>query len=147
VSISTARPAEMTIVLVEDNGGDVFLVRTALQLHGLAHELQVLRDGEEALRFVDAVETEAQAPDLVLLDLNLPKRNGDDILKRLRSTIHGRNIPVIIMTSSDSRTDRERLAALGANAYFRKPISFDDFVRLGDVIEQVMSAPSQRLES
>jgi two-component system, chemotaxis family, response regulator Rcp1 len=139
-----AKPIEM--VLVEDNRGDVFLVRTALREHGLEHQLRVLTDGEEALRYVDSVEAEGKAPDLVLLDLNLPKRNGDDILKRLRKGSHGRNVPVIVMTSSDSKTDRDRLAALGANAYFHKPIAFEDFVRLGDVIERVMSE-SQPLES
>jgi chemotaxis family two-component system response regulator Rcp1 len=130
--------APASIVLVEDNSGDVLLVRTALKEYGLMYELNVLHDGASAVEFVDRVEAGGDLPDVVLLDLNLPKRNGDEVLARLRRGSRCRTVPVIVMTSSDSITDRERAARLGADGYFRKPFRFDEFVRLGGLVEDVL---------
>lgn len=132
----------MRILLVEDNAGDVFLVRRSLEKRGLSHELMVVRDGEEAMRFIDqaATETTAQKPELFLLDLNLPKVNGVQILSHLRNTPPFTDTPVIVITSSDSPLDRERAMSLGADVYFRKPTDLDSFMQFGRVVEELIAS-------
>ncbi len=129
----------MQVVLAEDNPGDVFLVREALQTHGLAAQLTVQQDGEQMLRFIERVESgQESCPDLVLLDLNLPKRSGESLLKRIRESPLCSKVPVLIVTSSDSPRDREVSARLGASGYFRKPPDFDEFLQLGIVVKQLI---------
>jgi len=131
------------ILLVEDNAGDVFLVRRALEKQGLRHQLTVAHNGEEAMRLLEQAEKgpATQAPELVLLDLNLPKVDGGQILSHIRHTYAFAATPVIIITSSDSPADRDRALSLGANVYFRKPTDLSSFMRLGGVVEQF--APRQ----
>ena len=129
----------MQVVLAEDNPGDVFLVREALDTHGLVVQLTVQQDGEEMLRFIERIDSgDESCPDLVLLDLNLPKRSGETLLKRIRESPLCSKIPVLIVTSSDSPRDRETSARLGASGYFRKPPDFDEFLRLGLVVKQLI---------
>ena len=131
----------MRILLVEDKAGDVFLVRRALEKRGLRHEITVARDGEEAMRMLDQAEKtpSGELPELVLLDLNLPKVNGVQILSRLRHTPAFAETPVIVITSSDSPADRERALSLGANVYFRKPTDLDSFMQFGRVVEELIT--------
>ena len=130
------------ILLVEDNAGDVFLVRRALEKRGFSHDLTVVRDGEEALLFIDhaAKKLDGEKPELVLLDLNLPKVNGVQILSHLRNTPPFADTPVIVITSSDSPLDRERAMSLGANVYFRKPTDLDSFMQFGRVVEELITS-------
>jgi len=128
----------MTILLAEDNHADVYMVKTSLREHKIAHELLVFSDGEEAFLFIENIQSGSAAPSLVLLDLNLPKRSGHEILKRLRTNPHCMTVPVIVMTSSDSPADRAQATALGARAYFRKPMQLDQFMQLGGVVKQVI---------
>jgi CheY-like chemotaxis protein len=129
------------ILLAEDNDGDVFLVRRALEKQGLSCQLAVARNGEEALQLLDAAEDgpPADAPELILLDLNLPRVGGCEILARLRQTPTYSQTPVIILTSSDSPRDRDRALSLGANSYFRKPTDLSSFMLLGQVIEDTLA--------
>jgi two-component system, chemotaxis family, response regulator Rcp1 len=126
------------ILLVEDNAGDVFLVRRALEKHGLNHDLTVAHNGEEAMQLLEQAEKgpATNAPELVLLDLNLPKVDGSQILSHIRQTYAFATTPVIILTSSDSPADRDRALSLGANVYFRKPTDLNSFMKLGGVVEQ-----------
>jgi CheY-like chemotaxis protein len=126
---------QLHILLVEDNAGDVFLVRRAIEKQGLKHEISVAGNGEIALQMLQDC-----APDLILLDLNLPKVTGAQVLLHLRNTTAFAKTPVIIITSSDSLSDRERAIELGANAYFRKPTDLQSFMLLGRVVEQVAAA-------
>src|SRR5580704_4308580 len=91
------------IVIAEDNAADVVLVREALKAHRIDCTIHVLRDGEQALAFLDMADSERSDKriDLLLLDLNLPKRDGEEVLKKLRSTRHYAETPVIVMTSMD----------------------------------------------
>jgi DNA-binding response OmpR family regulator len=100
----------------------------------------VVYDGEKAIRFIENAEKDESAPcpKLLLLDLNLPRKNGIEILERLRRSDKCGNIPVIVVTSSDSQQDRDDAARLGATRYFRKPHDFDEFVKLGEVVRQVL---------
>lgn len=128
------------ILLAEDNDGDVFLVRRALEKQGLICVLAVARDGEQALRLLDAAEggPSSDVPELILLDLNLPRVDGGEILAHVRKTRVFSHTPVIILTSSDSPRDRDLAMSLGANSYFRKPTDLLSFMQLGQVIEDTL---------
>ena len=127
------------ILLFEDNAADVFLVRMALDEAGLPFHLEVCSDGEAALRLVGHIEAgEASRPDALLLDMNLPKYGGREILECMREGAIGSSILVIILTSSDSPRDRERAAALGVEHYFQKPADLAEFMRIGEVIRAVL---------
>lgn len=130
----------LVIMLAEDNPADVALVNEAIQLHQLAAVLHVFNDGEKAFEFIRRAEDDdsAPCPTLALLDLNLPKKNGVEILERLRQSPKCQGIPVIIITSSDSPKDRASTIRLGANRYFRKPSDYDEFLELGQLIKDVM---------
>jgi two-component system response regulator len=120
------------ILLVEDNPDDEFLTRDALRSGGVLHDVIVARDGAEAVDWIfsrDGANRGSQAPDLVLLDLKLPKMSGFDVLERIRGDSRTRGLPVVILTSSSEQQDIERSYTTGANSYVRKPVIFSDFVR------------------
>jgi DNA-binding response OmpR family regulator len=99
----------------------------------------VLEDGEKAVRFFEnTVDAPALCPDLVLLDLNLPRFRGKYVLSRIRASRCAR-VPVLIVTSSDSSDDREDMERYGAAAYFRKPSDLAEFMKLGDVVRDLLS--------
>lgn len=132
------------VLLAEDNPGDVLLIREALKAGGFEFELAVESDGEKMLAHIDLIEAgQIPCPDIVLLDLNLPKRNGDALLKRMRASVRCQNLPVIVVTSSDSRKDRDMAARLGASEYFRKANDFDEFMLLGSVVRRHTASQAQ----
>jgi chemotaxis family two-component system response regulator Rcp1 len=132
------------VLLAEDNPGDVLLIREALQCGGFEFELTVQRDGEKMLSYIGLIEQGlVRCPDIVLMDLNLPKRNGDVLLKRIRSSLSCKHVPVIVVTSSDSRKDRDMAARLGASDYFRKASDFDEFMLLGAVVKRHAAVANQ----
>jgi CheY-like chemotaxis protein len=128
------------ILLAEDNDGDVFLVRRALEKQGLQHQLTVAKNGEEALQLLNRAgnDPDFETPDLIVLDLNLPKVDGTQVLLRIRQAPALGAIPVIILTSSDSPKDRESALELGANMYFRKPTDLQSFMHLGEVVMTIL---------
>jgi len=115
------------ILLVEDNPGDVRLVREALAESGGTSRLHTVGDGAEALAFVrrEGEYADAPRPDLILLDLNLPRMDGREVLKAVKSDPETRDIPVIILTTSSAPPDIEMAYDRGANAYVRKPLGMD----------------------
>lgn len=118
-SPTTAPTEPLRIVVAEDNKSDVFLVRQALALHGVDAELTVHRDGEEMVENLERIEAqEVPCPDLILLDLNLPKRDGQFLLERIRQSPICSSVPVIIVTSSNVPKDREGASRMGASGYF-----------------------------
>src|SRR5579871_4908274 len=132
--------ASVEILLIEDAEPDVFLVREALRQAGLNFNLNVLDDGEKAMDYIDRLEENhaTSCPRLVLLDLNLPKRTGDQILERIRHSARCRQVPVVIVTSSDSPRDKSQTTQLGATEYFRKPSRLDDFMKLGPLVRSLL---------
>lgn len=115
------------------------MVREALQHHAIDADLVVKKDGEEMVRVIERIDAgELPCPSGVLLDLNLPRRNGLEVLRRMRESPICRHVPVIIVSSSDAPKDRESVARLGVNGYFRKPSGYDDFMRLGEVVREVV---------
>ena len=132
----------LRILLAEDNRGDVLLVRESLREHQIEHELHVVQDGQEALDYVRRMGEPDQppCPDVLLLDLNLPKGDGSDVLSELRRHPRYGATPVIVVTSSDSAQDRQRMTELGISYYFRKPTEYDEYIKLGGIVRQVVGS-------
>ncbi len=129
---------KLRILLTEDSRGDVLLVREALTVHAIPYDLEVKTDGREFLLAVESMEAgQMPCPDLILLDLNLPRHNGLELLERVRSSSVCGNIPVIVVTSSGAAKDRASVERLGATAYFRKPYDYDEFMELGGLVRRV----------
>ena len=114
------------ILLVEDSPDDEILTIRALKKNKLLNEVVVAHDGAEALDFLFG-ENDERLPELVLLDLNLPKINGLEVLRRIRAEERTRMLPVVILTTSDEERDRVESYKLGANSYIRKPVDFEQF--------------------
>jgi CheY-like chemotaxis protein len=125
------------LLLVEDNPGDVRLTQEALKQGDLSHELDVATDGEQALDYLfQRDEYEGQPrPDLVLLDLNLPKCDGREVLRCLKEDETLRQIPVVILTTSEAEQDIEQTYELNANCYITKPVDLDDFMQVVRTVE------------
>jgi two-component system, response regulator len=122
----------LDIILVEDNPADVELTLDALRENHIANRVKVLRDGEEAINYIFRRGEHSdcgicERPALVLLDLNLPKIGGIDILKRIRSDERTKKIPVVVLTSSRLDQDRIESYDLGVNSYIVKPVEFENF--------------------
>lgn len=132
--LKAVRPVE--ILLVEDNPGDVRLTREALKEAKVANNLHVAEDGVIALDFLykRAPYTEAPRPDLILLDLNLPRKNGREVLAEIKSDETLKTIPVVILTTSHAEEDILRAYHLHANCYVTKPV---DFLQFATVIRSI----------
>lgn len=128
------RPA--IILLVEDNPADVRLTTEALRDGKLANELHVAKDGDQAMEFLlGDGKSPALRPDLILLDLNLPRKNGIEVLGEIKTNPALGSIPVCVLTSSSAETDIVRSYELHANCYVTKPIGLEDFLRVTREIE------------
>ena len=142
------RPAEL--MLVEDNYGDILLTQEAFKACKINNRLHVARDGEEALKMLrkEWPYSNQTTPDLILLDLNLPRKDGREVLAEIKSTRELAKIPVVILTGSRAELDVVRSYELNANCYIVKPI---DFIQLQDVVNSIQDfwfsvvlLPSQR---
>jgi CheY-like chemotaxis protein len=124
------------VLLVEDDDGDVLMTREAFEHHKIRNKLHVVRDGEEALQFLrrEGEYADAPRPGLILLDLNLPRRDGRQVLAELKEDAELRVIPVVVLTTSEAEEDIVRSYSLHANAYVSKPVDFDRFI---EVIRQI----------
>jgi CheY-like chemotaxis protein len=132
------------ILLAEDNSADVELVREALLDRAIAYELHVVEDGERAIDFIDRIDCDStlDCPRVFLLDLHLPKRNGEEVLRRLRASERCGQTPVVILTSSDSPVDRDTATRNAALHYFRKPSTLEQYMQLGDVVRDIITLRS-----
>jgi CheY-like chemotaxis protein len=129
-----ATPIE--VLLVEDDPGDVLMTREAFEEHKVGNRLSVVSDGVDALAYLRREEPfqEATRPDLILLDLNLPRRDGREVLAEIKNDSALRQIPVVVLTTSRADEDVLRSYQLHANAYVTKPVDFDRFVK---VVKQI----------
>jgi CheY-like chemotaxis protein len=125
---------------VEDNKADVYLIRHAIAQAQIDADLHIVRDGSAAVQFLNSADQDPNAPvpDLILLDLNLPKKNGNEFLRDLRNVTRYQDALVVVVTSSDSQRDREAAAALGVAGYFRKPSDFEEFMKLGPLVRALL---------
>lgn len=128
------------VLIVEDNESDVFLIEEAISAAKLSIPLQVVKDGDQAVRFFDRIDADPSlpCPALVILDINLPKKQGGEVLKHMRRSRRCGSAIVVTVSTSDSAADREQMKMLGAHEYFRKPSTFDEFMKLGDVIKTLL---------
>jgi|SRR5579863_2978377 len=126
------------VLLADDNPSDVYLIREALREHDVACNLRVASDGRDALNIISGAASGAGAISLIILDLNLPRHDGIEILQRLRESPGMEHVPVVVLTSSDSPRDRLIANQLGATRYLRKPSSLDAFLSLGAVFKELL---------
>lgn len=126
------------IFVAEDNRADVYLIRKALEERQFAHRLHVAEDGEQAADFIRAAGTGVPCPDLILLDLNLPKQDGQELLQQVRDHPQCGMKPVIVISSSDSPKDFELARRMEAT-FFRKPADLEEFMRIADLIVEKIS--------
>ncbi|MGW3992244.1 response regulator [Amycolatopsis sp. NPDC004772] len=128
----TQQPAPIDILLVEDDPGDVLMTREAFAHHKIRNPLHVAEDGVEALRFLkrEGPFGEAPRPGLILLDLNLPRKDGRELLGEIKQDPGLRTIPVVVLTTSEAEEDILRSYELHANAYVTKPVDFEKFVEV-----------------
>ena len=126
------------VLLVEDDPGDVDLTRESLRESKVAVTLEVVNDGLKALQYLKREGPYAKAvrPDVILLDLNLPKRDGREVLREIKSDEDLKQIPVVVLTTSDTETDILQTYGLGANCYITKPVGLDQFSKVVRTIEE-----------
>ncbi len=125
------------ILLAEDNPGDVKLTRKALEKGKLVNNLHVVNDGVEAMAFLrrEGEHADEPRPDLILLDLNMPRMDGQEVLAEIKEDEQLRRIPVVVLTSSDAEEDIVKSYELHANAYLTKPVDFDGFLEVVQTLE------------
>ena len=126
------------ILLAEDNPADVYLIREALKEHGVVCSVRTAADGKDVLNLLASTDPSA-TPDLIILDLNLPRHDGIEILQKVRSSQTTANVPVVVLTSSDSPRDRLTANELGATKYVRKPSNLEQFLELGALFKELLS--------
>jgi chemotaxis family two-component system response regulator Rcp1 len=141
------RPVEILpveVLLVEDSAGDVRLMQEALKECGLARKLSIVRDGEQALAFLhqQGAFQKCPRPALILLDLNMPRKSGHDVLAAIKWDQRLRQIPVIVMSDSTLPRDIARAYDLHANCYIPKPVDLDQLLRIGKQIEAFWTSTS-----
>ena len=118
------------ILLVEDNPDDIELTERAFRRSRLSNKVITRRDGQEALDYLFGKDADGNAnplPDVILLDLNMPRVNGLEVLHKMRSSVRTRSVPVVVLTTSDEQRDVADSYQLGANSYIRKPVDTNDF--------------------
>jgi CheY-like chemotaxis protein len=139
----------INVLLVEDDPGDVLITREAFAENKVRNRLSVVSDGVNALQFLrrEAGYADAPRPDLILLDLNLPRMDGHEVLAKIKSDSELQRIPVVVLTTSDAEEDVLRSYDLHANAYVTKPVDFERFLgvvrQIDDFFVTVVKLPSQ----
>ena len=137
------------IWIAEDNPADVYLIEEALRRHKFAYRLTTADNGEDMLNMIARLDRDPAegCPDLFLIDLNLPRRSGDEILARLRQSSRCSLVPAIVITSSDSPQDRARVRDLGASYYFRKPADLEKFMAIGGIVRTFLEKQTHGVPS
>ena len=148
--MTQSQPArQIEVLLVEDDPGDVLMTREAFEDYKLTNQLHVVQDGADAMAFLrqEGEYADVPRPDLVLLDLNLPRMDGREVLQAIKSDPELASIPVVVLTTSEAEEDVLRSYSLHANAYVTKPVDFERFIdvvrRIDDFFVTVVRLPSR----
>jgi CheY-like chemotaxis protein len=128
------------VLIIEDNPADVNLIEEALTEERIDCGVHVVKDGARAIEYIDQVDADDSraCPAIVLLDLNLPKVGGEEVLKRVRASPRFRNTKILVVSSSNAPSDRERVMQFGATDYFRKASSLEQFMELGPRVRRLL---------
>jgi chemotaxis family two-component system response regulator Rcp1 len=128
------------VLLADDNPSDVYLIREALREHGVDCSLRVATDGKDVLNIIsgEAPDAGPEHLSLIILDLNMPRHDGIEILQKLKESASLERIPVVVLTSSDSPRDRLMATQLGATRYLRKPSNLEEFLSLGATFKELL---------
>lgn len=137
----------INILLIEDNEGDIVLTKEAFEDSKLINKIDVIRDGKEAIRFFEAIEDVDERPGMVLLDINLPKVSGHEVLRFIKTNEKLRSMPVIMLTTSSSDVDILKSYKNHVNCYITKPIDIGDFIKAMSKVEDfwinIVSVPQK----
>ena len=131
----TRRPS---FLVIEDSEPDVFLLRLSLDSEFTEYELIQAMDGDAAIEEIRRLEAGAEVPDLIVIDLNLPRLSGLDLLSMIRNSPTLRFAPAVVLTSSENPKDKQRAADLGVLAFIKKPSSLDEFMTVGAILKRHM---------
>jgi chemotaxis family two-component system response regulator Rcp1 len=136
MNVNGIKPIE--ILLVEDNIGDIRLTEEALKESNLIVNLSIARDGVEAMEFLrgEGTHANAPAPDLILLDLNLPRKDGREVLQEIKNDADLKRIPVVVLTTSQAESDIITTYGFHANCYINKPVDMDQFIKIVKMLEE-----------
>lgn len=139
------RQSESSVLLIEDNPSDVKIITQALGQTGIRMRIDVASDGEQALSFLAQLEecAKGRLPSVILLDWNLPRVSGPEVLGYIRQSDRLSGIPVVVVTSTNSAADVREIRKLGANAHFRKPTDLDAYLALKTVVLELLSEPPE----
>jgi CheY-like chemotaxis protein len=129
-----------SILIVEDNRADVFIIREALENAQIDADFHLVDDGKSATEFIDAVDQDHKidCPDVVLLDLNLPKKSGSDVLRHLRESNRCKDALVVIVSSSDAPPDRNAVSGLSVAGWFKKASGYAEYMKLGPLVKNLL---------
>ena len=141
----TTKPFNRSVLLVEDNPVDIDLTMRAFARRKLTNPVQVARNGEEALAWLPRWEAGEPLPQVILLDLKLPRVDGLEVLRSFKQNPLSRNIPVVVLTSSAEERDVAAAYRLGGNSYIVKPVDFDSFVDVAEQIEHYWCETNETL--
>ena len=141
-TVKTGKAAQ--IMLVEDNPADVGLVIRALEEHDVAGNVRIFGDGESAIDFIASLDDHPQqCPDLIIIDLNLPRRPGREVLECFTQNSWCHAKPAVVLSSSEAQQDRADAARLGARTYLRKPSRLQEFLALGAILKDLLTQSDQ----
>jgi CheY-like chemotaxis protein len=137
--LASVEQTSRLIILVEDNVGDARLVREALDNSAIPCELVVITNGERAIQFIEDIDTgSGLGPQLAIVDLNLPKQPGAEVVKRMRASAKCKDVPVVVLTSSNNQIDRENAKRIGVSAYIVKSGRLSEILELGSVFRDLL---------
>jgi two-component system response regulator len=146
LTVALAEPHKFRILLIEDNPGDVDLLQHALAGADVRYELTVIEDGAEALAFVRRQPPYAHnpVPDLAIIDLNIPKNHGSEVVEAMRMNRAFDDVPVVVLTTSSSPRERAQVTKLGISQYVTKPSDLEEFMRIGQTVRQLLDGRARR---
>lgn len=143
---SPTTPPPIRIAVIEDNSDDLYILRKALEKAQVHFEIDHLDNGEAAVHYLlrQGPYANALPPDLIILDLNLPRINGVEVITRMRDDPTGKAIPFIVLSTSHAREDQQKMAELGAIRYLIKSSNLEDFLAVGETIREFLAADGHR---